>query len=70
MPRLKYLYIWGPALVFFSAALWATDAPFRAHLTQGLASNFIVFGEHAVSCLVAIPILLYNWGEIGQIEQK
>ena len=64
------MYIWGPALVFVAAAMWATDAPFRTHLTQSLASNFIVFGEHAVSCLVAIPILLYNWGDLKKISGK
>jgi len=61
---------WGPALVFIAAALWATDAPFRVHLTQGLASNFIVFGEHAVSCLVAIPILFYNWADLKKISGR
>ena len=70
MPRLKNIALWGPALVFFSAALWATDAPFRTHLTQSLASNFIVLGEHAVSCLVAIPILLFNWGDLKKISGR
>jgi drug/metabolite transporter (DMT)-like permease len=63
------LYL-GPALVFIAAALWATDAPFRTHLTQDLASNFIVLGEHAVSCLVAIPVLLLNWGQLKRLTWK
>jgi drug/metabolite transporter (DMT)-like permease len=67
---LRRIALLGPILVFVSAALWATDAPFRTHLTQALASNFIVFGEHAVSCLVAIPIHLYNWADLKKISGR
>ena len=35
----------GPYLIFFAAMLWATDAPFRLHLTQDLPSNLIVLVE-------------------------
>lgn len=68
-PR-RSIVIFGPALVFAAAALWATDAPFRTHLTQGLDSNFIVLGEHIVSCLIAIPILFFNWGNLRQISAR
>lgn len=64
------LALFGPALVFIAAALWATDAPFRTHLTQEFASNFIVLAEHAVSCLIAIPILLYNWAQLKHISVR
>ena len=64
------MLIFGPALVFTAAALWATDAPFRTHLTQGLASNFIVLGEHLISCLIAIPILLINWADLKKISAR
>ncbi|MDB5237971.1 MAG: hypothetical protein JWM46_241 [Candidatus Kaiserbacteria bacterium] len=64
------MIIWGPLLVFFAAMLWATDAPFRTHLTQGLSSNFIVFGEHLMSCLIAVPILLFNWGQLKNISRR
>ena len=62
--------LFGPALVFLAAALWATDAPFRAHLTEGLASNFIVLAEHGVSLLIALPILLLNWGQLRKLSLK
>lgn len=62
--------LWGPALVFFAAALWATDAPFRTHLTHELASNFIVLGEHLVSCFIAVPIFLMNWSDIKKLSGK
>ena len=68
-PR-RSLVLFGPALVFLAAALWATDAPFRTHLTQGLESNFIVLAEHAFSCLIAIPILLFNWANLKQISAR
>ncbi len=68
-PR-RSIAIFGPALVFLAAALWATDAPFRVHLTQGLSSNFIVLGEHIVSSLVAIPILLFNWADLKKISGR
>ena len=66
----RSIAIFGPALVFAAAALWATDAPFRSHLTQGLSSNFIVLSEHVISCLIAIPILLFNWGNLKQISAR
>jgi drug/metabolite transporter (DMT)-like permease len=66
----RQIALLGPALVFIAAALWATDAPFRIHLTQALASNFIVFGEHAVSCLVAIPVLILNWSDLKKLSGR
>ena len=68
-PR-RSIVLFGPALVFLAAALWATDAPFRTHLTQGLSSNFIVLGEHVISALIAIPILLFNWGHLKNISAR
>ena len=60
----------GPYLVFIAAMLWATDAPFRVHLTQSLSSNFIVLGEHFFDILVAIPILVVNAKEIKKLGPK
>ncbi len=64
------LVAWGPALVFLAAVLWATDAPFRVHLTQGLSSNFIVFAEHFVDILIAIPILIWGWADLKKLSRK
>src|SRR5437016_4800582 len=64
------IVVWGPLLVFLAAALWATDAPFRAHLTQSLASNFIVFAEHGIDCLIAVPILLLNWSDLKKLSWR
>jgi len=65
----------GPLLVLFAAMLWATDAPFRIHLTQTLSSNFIVLGEHAIDLLFVLPILAVctrdlkklSWREWGAV---
>lgn len=50
----------GPYLIFAAAMLWATDAPFRVHLTKDLSSNFIVLVEHFFDVLIVLPILLMN----------
>lgn len=47
----------GPYLVFFAALLWASDAPFRVHLTQSLPSDLIVLLEHVVVLIILIPFV-------------
>ncbi len=61
---------YAPFLIFFAAMLWATDAPFRLHLTKDLPSNFIVLGEHFFDILVALPILFFNWAEVRKLNLK
>lgn len=67
---LRKVAVAGPALVFIAAMLWATDAPFRSQLTQVLSSNFIVFAEHGVDCIIALPILLLGWRELRGLSVK
>jgi len=50
--------------------LWATDTPFRAHLTQELSSNFIVLGEHFVDVLFVLPILAMGLSEFKKLGWK
>ncbi|MDR3643365.1 MAG: DMT family transporter [Candidatus Doudnabacteria bacterium] len=61
---------YGAYLIFFAAMLWATDAPFRLHLTQTLSSNFIVLGEHTFDVLCVLPLLLMNFSEIKKLAAK
>ena len=61
---------WGPALIFIAAMLWATDAPFRYHLTRGLDASFIVLAEHAVNVLLILPFVIKGWGEIRRLTVK
>lgn len=49
---------WAPILVFISAMLWATDAPFRTKVSADLPSIFIVLIEHLFSLLILIPFLI------------
>jgi drug/metabolite transporter (DMT)-like permease len=50
--------------------LWATDAPFRTHLTADLSAGFIVLAEHAVNLLFVLPILFFNWRELGSFTSR
>ena len=60
----------GPYLIFLAAMLWATDAPFRIHLTKDLSSNFIVLGEHFVDILFVLPILVAGFGDLKKLNYK
>jgi drug/metabolite transporter (DMT)-like permease len=70
MDSVKKFAAWGPALVFLAAVLWATDAPFRQHLTESLSSTFIVFAEHFIDVLIAIPILIWGWSDLKKLSKK
>lgn len=66
----KRMSAWGPLLIFIAAMLWATDAPFRYHLTQGLSAGFIVLAEHAVNILLILPFIFHGWSEIKNLNWK
>lgn len=61
---------WGPVLIFIAAMLWATDAPFRFHLTRTLDASFIVLAEHAVNVLLILPFIVSGWREIKALSWK
>lgn len=61
---------WGPFLVFLAAMLWATDAPFRFYLTQGLNPSFIVLMEHVINVFLTLPFLLLGWKEMRALNWK
>ena len=61
---------YGTYLIFLAAMLWATDAPFRAHLTADLPSNFIVLAEHFFDILFVLPILLLNLKDLKHLTRK
>lgn len=60
----------GPYLIFIAAMLWATDAPFRVHLTQGLPSGFIVLVEHFFDVLIVLPLLIMGWADIKKLSGR
>lgn len=57
-------------LVLLAAMLWATDAPFRVHLTKDLPVGFIVLAEHFFDCLILLPLLLRQWREIRSLNRR
>ncbi|KKU77725.1 MAG: hypothetical protein UY03_C0010G0008 [Parcubacteria group bacterium GW2011_GWA2_47_64] len=61
---------WGPVLIFIAAMLWATDAPFRYHLTRTLDSSFIVLAEHFVNVLLILPFIITGWKEIKVLNWR
>ena len=61
---------WGPFFIFLAAMLWATDAPFRYHLTQNLGASFIVLAEHAVNVLLILPFIFLGWKEIKNLDWR
>ena len=54
---MKLSYQYGPYLVFAAAMLWASDAPFRVHLTESLSSDLIVLAEHLIVAVLLLPFL-------------
>jgi drug/metabolite transporter (DMT)-like permease len=61
---------YGPYLILFAAMLWATDAPFRIHLTNHLSSNFIVLGEHMFDTLMVLPVFILGFSELKKLGWK
>ncbi len=61
---------YGPYLIFLAAMLWATDAPFRVHLTKDLSSNFIVLVEHFFDVLIVLPIIIWSFKDLGKLGKK
>ncbi len=60
----------GPYLVLLAAMLWATDAPFRLHLTEGLSSNFIVLAEHFVDVIFVLPLLVIGFSQLKKLSWR
>jgi drug/metabolite transporter (DMT)-like permease len=60
----------APFVVFIAAMLWATDAPFRSHLTKDLSSNFIVLVEHLFNLVFVLPLLWVSRDSIRKLTKK
>jgi drug/metabolite transporter (DMT)-like permease len=61
---------YGTLLIFLAAMLWATDAPFRVHLTQTLPSSFIVLVEHFIDVLFILPFIGLVWHDAKKLDAK
>jgi drug/metabolite transporter (DMT)-like permease len=51
----------GPLFVALGAFLWATDAVFRAHVVTRYSAALIVFLNHALALVVALPLIWRSW---------
>ncbi|MBU1975130.1 MAG: DMT family transporter [Nanoarchaeota archaeon] len=60
----------GPWLVSLGSALWATDSLFRSNLISKFPTMFIVFLDHLLAMLVAIPLFLREWKQILKFNLK
>ncbi len=61
---------YGVYFVFVAALLWASDAPFRVHLTQDLSPTFIVLAQHFIGLLIVSPFLWIYRKEIFALSLK
>ncbi len=61
---------YGPYLILLAAMLWATDAPFRLHLTKELNSNFIVLAEHFVDVFFVLPLLFLHRSALKRLSAR
>lgn len=64
------LKTYAPWLIFVAAALWGTEAPLRKFLIRDLSSWAIVFSEHMIIGLVALPLFLRNVRELKHLNLK
>ena len=67
---MNFIKHYAPLLVFLAAMLWATDAPFRVHLTKDLSSSFIVLIEHFINLIFVIPLLIASRGEFALLKRR
>ena len=67
---MNFIKHYAPLLVFLAAMLWATDAPFRVHLTKDLSSSFIVLIEHFLNLIFVIPLLIASRGEFALLRRR
>ncbi|PIQ68637.1 MAG: EamA family transporter [Candidatus Taylorbacteria bacterium CG11_big_fil_rev_8_21_14_0_20_46_11] len=69
-PEKTRLDKWAPFLIFIAAMLWASDGPFRYHLTQDLSAGFIVLVEHFINSLIVLPFVILGWKEIRGLRWR
>lgn len=51
----------GPPLVALGAGMWGIETIFRVNLQRTFGSDVLVFFEHLVSLLFAVPLLAWNF---------
>jgi len=60
----------GPWLVALGAGLWGTESAWRIPLNDVFDANVLVFWEHVVLVLCALPLVLPRLGELRNISLR
>lgn len=60
----------GPPLVALGAFLWATDSVFRSEVVRDYSPLFIVFVNHALCLVLALPVLLLRPNALRGLTAK
>jgi len=60
----------GPWLVALGAALWGTESAWRIPLLDKLPADTIVFWEHAIMVVLALPLIVPRLGELRRVRKQ
>src|SRR3954451_2585933 len=58
----------GPWLVALGAGLWGTESAWRIPLNDVFSPNVLVFWEHVVLVLCALPFIVPRLGELRRVS--
>jgi drug/metabolite transporter (DMT)-like permease len=59
---------WGVLLVALGASMWGLDAIWRPVLLPIMSSQALVFAEHLVLAVYAIPVVVLGWGVLRRLR--
>ncbi|TMQ22967.1 MAG: DMT family transporter [Deltaproteobacteria bacterium] len=60
----------GPWLVALGAGLWGTESAWRIPLNDVFSPNVLVFWEHVILVLCALPLILPRLGELRRVSAR
>jgi drug/metabolite transporter (DMT)-like permease len=60
----------GPWLVALGAGLWGTESAWRIPLNDVFSPNVLVFWEHMILVVCALPLILPRLGELRRVSRK
>lgn len=61
---------WGPWLVALGAGLWGTESAWRIPLNNLFDADVLVFWEHVVLVLCALPFIIPRLGELKKVSAR
>jgi drug/metabolite transporter (DMT)-like permease len=60
----------GPWLVALGAGLWGTESAWRIPLNEVFSANVLVFWEHVILVVCALPLVLPRLGELRRVSAR